>query len=251
MPGAFAEHETVAIGVERSTGGGRIVVAFGQGPHVGEAADAHRGDGRFRAARDHHVGVVVLDRLEGIADGVGGAGAGRGHGVVGSADAELDRDVAAGGVEHQLGNGEGRDTFGTLAQQPLHLSLDLLQSADARAQDHAAAEGVFGGKVQAGVIHRIDGGHQRELREAVDPLHFLVGDVVDRIPVVDVAAKLDLERRRVEQPQRMNPAFARQHALPEVVDLTTQRRDDTQTGYDHPSFHAHRPQPFRRSALFR
>ena len=92
--GPFAEHEAVAVAVERPAGLLRIVVALGEGPHAGKAAEAHRRDRGFAAAGDHHVGIVVLNRLEGVADGVGGAGAGRGHGIVRSAQAELDRDVA-------------------------------------------------------------------------------------------------------------------------------------------------------------
>ena len=63
-----------------------------------------------------------------------------GHRVVRAAQPVLDREVAAGGVEHQLGDGEGRDPVRPLVQQPLDLDLDLLQAADARAEDHAAAE---------------------------------------------------------------------------------------------------------------
>ena len=39
--------------------------------------------------------------------------------------------LPAGGVDHQLGNGEGRDLVGALVQQPLVLRLDLVQAADA------------------------------------------------------------------------------------------------------------------------
>ncbi len=49
--GPFAEHEAVAIAVERAAGLWRIVVAFGQRPHVGKAADAHRRDAPPRCRR--------------------------------------------------------------------------------------------------------------------------------------------------------------------------------------------------------
>ena len=48
--------------------------------------------------------------------------------------------MAAGGVDHQLGNREGRDLVGALVQQALDLRFDFVQAADARAEDHAAAE---------------------------------------------------------------------------------------------------------------
>ena len=129
--GPFAQHETVAIAIERPAGAGRIVVAFRKRPHVGETADSHGRDGGFGSTGDHHVGVVVLDGLEGVADGVGGAGTGGGHGIIGAAQAVLDRHLAAGGIDHQLGNGEGRNFVGPFVEQTLDLGFDLVQSADA------------------------------------------------------------------------------------------------------------------------
>ena len=95
-----------------------------------------------------------LDRLEGVADGVGGAGAGGGDRRVRAAQAVLDRHLAAGRVDHQLGDGEGGDLVGPLVQQPVVLDLDLSQAADARAQDHAAAARVFLREVDARVARR-------------------------------------------------------------------------------------------------
>ena len=92
---------------------------------------------RFGAAGDHHVGIVVLNGLQRVAHGVGGAGAGGGHGIVRSAQTIVDGNVAAGGVDHQLGNREGRNLVGAFVQQAFDLRLDLVQAADAGAQDDA------------------------------------------------------------------------------------------------------------------
>ena len=113
-------------------------------------------DGGLAAAGDHHVGVVVLDGLEGVADGVGGAGAGGRPRRVRAAQPELDRNLPAGRVGHQLGDGEGRDLVRAFLEQPGVLDLDLLQAADARAEDHAAAERVFLGEIEPGVAHGVD-----------------------------------------------------------------------------------------------
>ena len=61
------------------------------------------------------------------------------HGGVRSAQAELDRDLPAGGVGHQLGDRESRDLVGALFEQPGVLDLELLEAADPRADHHAAA----------------------------------------------------------------------------------------------------------------
>ena len=77
--GAFAHHEAVAVLVERAAGLLRLVVARRERAHRREPADAHRRDRRFGSARDHDVGIVAADDLEGFADrvrrrGAGGAG---------------------------------------------------------------------------------------------------------------------------------------------------------------------------------
>ncbi len=51
------------------------------------ALEPHACDGGFGAAGDDHVGAVVLNQLQGVGHGIGGAGAGRGDGVVRPANA--------------------------------------------------------------------------------------------------------------------------------------------------------------------
>ena len=62
----------------------RIVVAGRQRAHGAEPADAHRRDGRLRAAGDHHVGSAAPDDLVGVADGVRRGGARGARGRVGA-----------------------------------------------------------------------------------------------------------------------------------------------------------------------
>ncbi len=70
----------------------------------------------------------------------------------------LDGELSAGGVDHQLRDGEGGDLVGALLQQPRVLLFDLAQAADAGAEDHAAAERIFAGELDAGVAHGVDAG---------------------------------------------------------------------------------------------
>ena len=137
--------------------------------------------------------------LHGVADGVGGAGAGGGDGRVRAAQAVLDRDVAAGRVDHQLGNREGRDLVRALVEQPRMLRFDFVQPADAGAENDAAAKRIFLREIEARVAHRVDAGHQGELREAIEPLLVLGGDIVAGRPIVDFAAEADFVLRGVEQ----------------------------------------------------
>ncbi len=70
---AFADDEAVAAGVERPAGVSRIIIASGERFHRSKASDAHRSNGGFRAAGNHHVRRAALDDFEGIADSVGGS----------------------------------------------------------------------------------------------------------------------------------------------------------------------------------
>src|SRR5579863_6028306 len=74
--GAFADHKTVAPLIPRTTRLFGLIVTRGESTHGCEPADAHGRDRRFRAASDHHVGVVVLNDAEGISNGVRAGGAG-------------------------------------------------------------------------------------------------------------------------------------------------------------------------------
>ena len=154
QPGAFAEDEAVAVAVEGATGVGRIVVPLGKRPHGGEGAQADVRQRGLAAAGDDHVGLVAADQLEGVADGVGGAGAGGDDHLVRPAQPVLDRQLRAGGVADQLGDGEGRDSLGPLVQQPLVLDFDRFQAADAGAEDHAAAPRIVFREVDARVARR-------------------------------------------------------------------------------------------------
>src|SRR5205807_1049970 len=105
-------------------------------------------------ARDHDVRVVPLDGAQGVADGVGGRGAGGGHGGVRPHQAEVDGDIAGGGVGDHLGDDERADLVGPPLQVDGVLVLELVEAADAAADDGAATEGVLAREVQPAVAHR-------------------------------------------------------------------------------------------------
>ena len=98
--GALAHHKAVAVLVIGPRGlGGCVVEGGGQRAAGDEAGDAEPADRRFRAARDHHIGVVQRDQPRGVADGMRAGGAGGDHGVVGALEADADRDLAGGQVD--------------------------------------------------------------------------------------------------------------------------------------------------------
>ena len=110
---AFAHHEAIAFGVERTAGAFRFVIARGKRAHGGESADAHGGNGSFRATRDHHFRIAALNDLERVAHGVRRSGASRGRGGVRALRAIANRNVARGEIHNCRRNEKGRNLAGT------------------------------------------------------------------------------------------------------------------------------------------
>src|SRR5205814_4454479 len=80
--GALAKDEAIALFVERPTRPLWVVVAFGEGLGRNESTQAHSGESRLRAARDHDVGLAALHRVKRVGDRIGRGSAGRGDGGV-------------------------------------------------------------------------------------------------------------------------------------------------------------------------
>ena len=89
---ALAHDEAVAVLVIGAAGLFRLVVESGaERARLGEAGDADRADGRFGAAGQHDVGIVVLDHPRRVADRMGAGRAGGDHRMVGAHQAIFDR----------------------------------------------------------------------------------------------------------------------------------------------------------------
>ena len=237
--GPFGEHESVTVDIERPARLLRRVAAKGERPHVLEACQSHRRERGLAAARQHHIGIAVLDGSQRAADRIGGAGAGGRCGDVDSLGPEHRRDVSASRVQQQLRDEEGGDLVDPLRVEPLVLGLELVETAYPRADRHAAAVGVFLGELEPRVGHRIDCRSDGELRESVDPPEFLgVADVLPLCIPRHLAAKLDPIAGHIEQRDRSHAAVATHEAIPESADLSAQRRDDTQPRHHRPPLHA-------------
>src|SRR5271166_5447525 len=112
------------------------------------------------------------------------------------------------------------------------LGLELVQAADSRTDEHATLVGGELGEVDARILYRSLGGHQRELREAVEVPRLLDTEAGHRVPVTNLAAKVNLELGRVEKGQRPDTAAAGAERLPEGMQALPQRRDHPHAGDD-------------------
>ena len=115
-------------------------------------------DAALGAAGDDGVGVAATDELGRLPERVRAGGAGRDDRVVGAAEAELDRELPARGVDEDVGE-EGRgDAVGPALAQDVVLAHELVEAADAVADDHAQALGLEAVAVHVRVGQRLLGG---------------------------------------------------------------------------------------------
>ncbi len=147
---AFAHHEAVAVAVERPRGALGIVVATRYRLQRAEAGEPQFGRRGLRAARDHDVGFAPLDGAQREADRVARTRAGRRRDVAGALQAEPDRGLAGHGVRHDLRDEERADAVGATFDLQHLAGFDLVDAADAGAEDAAGQRAVLLAHVEPG-----------------------------------------------------------------------------------------------------
>ncbi len=139
----------------------------------------------------------------------------------------------------------GETRRGPFSCEDQRFLLDPRQPADARADRDAGAEALLLAHVgEAGILDRLAGGVEAVDDERIDLALDLVIDALVGIEAVFVLGRLDLAGDlagvvgRVEAGDRRRPALAGEDVGPGRLDVTAQRGDEAQSGYDH-SAHSH------------
>ena len=203
--------------IPRAAGFFRVVITRGECAHGGKSADAHGRDGRFGAAGDHHVSIVVLDDAEGISDGMGAGGAGGGRRLVRSLGAEAHGDLAGGKVDDRGRNKERRNLARAAFEQSGVFAFDNVESADAGTDVDAYALVVLRSDFQSRHLHRFIRCSDGEVDEARHLLDFFFLDIVQRVEVLDFGGDLAGEGAGVETGDASDAALAREHGLPHFI----------------------------------
>ena len=109
------------------------------------------------------------------------------------------------------------------------------QSADAGADEDANLVAIHFVEVQAGVLDRLVGRVNPELREAVGAPDFLGGRKGGGgIKILDLGGDLAIELRNVERGDRADAAPAPNQVVPECVHVVAQRGNHAQARHNHP-----------------
>ena len=240
-PGAFGDHEPVAIAGEGARGAlGLGVPACAHDAHEHEAAQDQRRDGRVDAAGDHHVDHAGANVAVGVADGVGRGGAAGGEDVAEAAEAEAHRDFAG-----QRADGAGGDH--------VHAALPFLAgvieavlllgkflAASAGAQDDAdLAELVarHAGGLDAGVGESFLHGGDSERRGAGDVRAVLGRDVILLAEAGHFSGHLDGIAGRVETGNAADAATPVAGGFPEGLPANTIRTHGPDARDHHATIH--------------
>src|SRR5690606_12176092 len=152
--------------------------------------------------------------------------------------AEHDRHVAAGGVDHQARHGHGADAPRPAGDEDLGLLFKRFDPADAAADDDAAAERVFAAEVQARILDGGMAGRQAELPEAIDALGFAG---IDAVPGDVEGGALAADARGhpagIPAGDRTDPALAGAQVFPQLIAALAQRGDAANSGNDDTTLH--------------
>ena len=230
--GAFARHETAATLIE----GQRCLVGIvdlGKRAQVGETGDADGVDRLLRAARKRHIGVSMADGAHGGADVVGAGGASGGHVDALAAHAVADGQVARCDIADHGGHEQRAHALGALIVQREEAVLQLIDAADARAEDDGRARGVLLLHVDAGLSHGLVGGYDGVLDEALEAARLLLGQpVLGRVEVTHLARHMHIERFMIEVRNGANAATLAHDRIPQRVHADAGGRDRAHAGDD-------------------
>ena len=229
--GAFADHEPVALDVERLGGSLRVVVVGAQGASGSEPGHADGADGRFAAAGEHDLGRSVADEARGIPDRVGGRGASRARGAERAPRAELERHVRGAHVGDHHGDQQRVGAVRPLVEELVGLDVQRLQATDAAGHDGPDPLCLCAG-VEGGVPGGVDGRRDRIATEEVQPARLALVDVVLSDEALDLGGDVHLVAGGVKAGDLADSRLAGHKPAPERVHVVADGRDDTKAGDD-------------------
>ncbi len=195
----LTEHEPVTSRVEWPARGLWRVVSGRYCLHRCKPGHGQRRNGGLGATRNHHVGHPIADEIKRVAHRMCTGGAGRDCSVVGPLGPILHRDEAWCYVRDEHRDEEWGDSFSTPIEVHLMLLFQGRDAADPAPGDHAeAVRRDIGRYPQSRTLHGLGRGGEREVREAIGPLHFLPVQVVRGVEVLDLGRETHRQVGRVE-----------------------------------------------------
>ena len=201
---ALAHDAAIAVLIEGAAGFVGLLVAPGEGAHVGQGDDgeAHKG---LRAAGHHHVGLAKLEHATRVDEGLRARGARGDRRHHRSMNAIGDRDLAGGHVRRDHGNGEGADASGPTLVVVQGLAGERLDTTSTRVEHDADTLALLGRDLQARILQRLAGRRDRQLGKAVHAARGLDVHEVPGVKVLHFGRDLHVEPLRVNRGHAVHP----------------------------------------------
>ena len=234
----FAHHEAVAILVEGTRRGLRIVVAARKRVHRIEGAHGERMNRRFATARDHHLRVAATDDVHGFADRMKPRRAGGDVRDVRALEILHDRKLPRGHVDDATRDHEGGNTTGAALAQRVVVRTNNGNAADARTDRHTRFRRELFGDFKLGVFECHETRGDAEVHEAVESTDFLHAQVGGRVEILHFAGNLATEDRSVEALDRIDPAHAGERVFPTRFQIVPDGRNHAEAGNDDTTIHS-------------
>ena len=231
---ALADHEAVAVLVERTRSVHGIVVARRKRLHGVETAHRRLVHGGFRAARDHHVGLAVADGLHGGDHAVVGRSAGRHGAVVRPHEAVLHGDETGRDVGDHAGNKERAKPRGSIPGGIAQTFIEeRLESSDTRTPDDAHLLLIDLLEIEGRIRHGLLGRDQSVLGEKVVLAHFLPVEIPGRVVILYFTSEACLKFLSVEMSNGRGTADSLLQIRKILLNTIAERvdRPDTRNNY--------------------
>ena len=232
---AFAHDKARAACIKWDGRTGRIVARVHR-LHILEARHRDRDDAVLGAAADHHILISVADRAHRLTDRVVAGRASGYRAEILALETEAHRDISRRHVGDHLGDAQRRHTTGALFVQLRDLLLGNVQTAHARAVDHARAVGVEVAFLEARLIDRLLRRRQCEVAVEVHAARLALVHILGYVKILDLCGQLDLIIGYIKLGDRPNAALAGLERCPKRLHVIANRRDCAHTGDDY-SFH--------------
>ena len=235
--GAFADHESVAVLVERTRSVRGIVVARGKRLHGVETADTRLVDRSFRTARHHHVGLAVTDGVHGVHHAVIRRCAGRHRAVVRPHEAVLHGDETGRDVGDHARNKERAKPRGSIPCGPAQTLIEeRFDSSDARTPYYTHLLLVHGLQIETRILDGLRGRDQSVLCKKVVLAYFLTVEIEARIVILYFTSKLRLKLFSIEMSNRCGTADSLLQIRKILFNIITERVDRTDARNNYSSF---------------
>mmetsp|Transcript_12588 Transcript_12588/g.22877 ORF Transcript_12588/g.22877 Transcript_12588/m.22877 type:complete len:450 (-) Transcript_12588:354-1703(-) len=238
----LSHHEPITVLVPWPGGARGVLVVLGQGAAGHEAAQPDRADGALRAPGDHDFGAAIADVVCGRTEGVVGAGAGSGNGVVGAHEALLDSHKGASHVGDGVRDHKGAHGADAPLVQGVDPRLQGAQTAHTGPNEHSDP-GFVQLLVGIGVLLLLDSCLTHGLFGSNDGVAdgliiLLVGlgwDQALTAEVSELSRELRGELLRVELVDHLDAALALQKRVVVLIHIVSKDGRNAEAGHHDPS----------------